>query len=158
MLSIRFDLAFQNVSEGDVVTISLVADHFAEFQLSFIMQITPVTASSKNCDLLAFSTECCNMNCIGEDYYHNDTVEITLLPGQQVGQTDIVTVDDEVVEFDKSLTVRIGHIIVSQGIDVQIERPNSSFIEIIDNDGNIKNLLLNAAICCVVQKHKLTCW
>jgi len=74
-----------------------------------------------------------------------------------VGHVNIVTADDEVVELNKSLTVRIGSIVVSEGIDVQIRRPNSILIDIIDNDGNIKNLLLNV-MCCVVQKHILTCW
>jgi len=157
VLNIRFDTAFQNVTEGDVITITLVADKRAEFQVSFTMQIIPITASSKIYHLLPLIPECYNMNCIGEDYYHKDTLEIILEPGQQVGHVDIATVDDEVVELNKSLTVRIGHIVVSEGIDVQIGQPNSSLIEIIDNDGNIKNLLLRFT-CGVTQKLMLTCW
>ena len=156
-MSIRFDPASQNVIEGDVVPITLVADHIAEFQVLFLVQIIPITASSKICHLLTLIRECYDMNCVGEDYYHNDTMEIALEPGQQVGDVNIVTVDDEVVELNKSLTVRIGSIVVSESIDVQIGRPNSILIDIIDNDGNIKNLLLNV-MRCVVQKHILTCW
>ena len=63
-------------------------------------------------------------------------MEIALLPGQLEGHVDIITVDDEVVELNKSLIVEIGFIVVSDSVAVIVERPNSSFIDIIDNDGN----------------------
>jgi len=46
-LSIKLAQAFQSVTEGDAVTITLSGDHVAEVMVSFIMQVTPVTASSK---------------------------------------------------------------------------------------------------------------
>ena len=63
-------------------------------------------------------------------------MKITLLPGQLQGHVDIITVDDEVVELNKSLNVEIGFIVVSDNVAVIVEMPNSSFMDIIENDGN----------------------
>ena len=63
-------------------------------------------------------------------------MKITLLPGQLEGHVDIITVDDEVVELNKSLNVEVGFIVVSDNVAVIVEMSNSSFIDIIDNDGN----------------------
>ena len=44
-LGIRFDQASQSVTEGDVVTISIIADHIAVANISIILQLSPLTAS-----------------------------------------------------------------------------------------------------------------
>jgi len=46
-MGIRFDQESQSVIEGDVVTVSVVADHISEVNVTIYVQVTPLTASGK---------------------------------------------------------------------------------------------------------------
>ena len=45
VMGIKFDQASQSVTEGDVVTILITADHIAVENISIILQLTSLTAS-----------------------------------------------------------------------------------------------------------------
>lgn len=47
VMDIRFDQESQSVIEGDVVTISVVADHISEVNVTIFILVTPDTASGK---------------------------------------------------------------------------------------------------------------
>jgi len=47
VLGIRFERASQNITEGDEVIVILVADHSAELDISFVLQVIPMTASGE---------------------------------------------------------------------------------------------------------------
>jgi len=47
VLGIRFEVASQNITEGDEVIVILVADNSAELDISFALQITSTTASGE---------------------------------------------------------------------------------------------------------------
>jgi len=47
VMGIKFDEELQSVIEGDVVTVSVVADHISEVNVTIFVQVTPITASGK---------------------------------------------------------------------------------------------------------------
>ena len=47
--------------------------------------------------------------------------------------------DDNIVEFNESLILRIGQVLTTQSIFTEVMQPNSTLIEIIDNDGTVEN-------------------
>lgn len=47
VLGIRFEVASQNITEGDEVIVILVADNSAELDIYFVLQITSMTASGE---------------------------------------------------------------------------------------------------------------
>ena len=44
-MGIRFDQTSQSVTEGDVVTILITADHIAVESITIMLELTPLTAS-----------------------------------------------------------------------------------------------------------------
>ena len=48
VVSIRFDQVSHNVTEGDTITILIIADHIAVENISIILQLISLTASGNN--------------------------------------------------------------------------------------------------------------
>ena len=46
-MGIRFDQESQDIIEGDVGTVSVVADHISEVNVTIYIQVTPITTSGK---------------------------------------------------------------------------------------------------------------
>ena len=46
-MGIGFDQESQNITEGDVGTVSVVADNISEENVTIYIQVTPITASGK---------------------------------------------------------------------------------------------------------------
>ena len=75
------------------------------------------------------------------DYYNNNSLSAVLIAGQLNTSVDITTVDDNIVELNESMIMRIEQILTTQSILIEVIQPNSTLIEIIDNDGTITKLL-----------------
>ena len=63
------------------------------------------------------------------------------MAGQLNTFVDISTVDDNIVELNESMILRIEQVLVAQSILIEVIQPNSTSIEIIDNDGTITKFL-----------------
>lgn len=72
------------------------------------------------------------------DYYYNNSINTVLVSGQRNTSVNIPTVDDNIVELNESLILRIEKLLLTN-IFTQIVQPNSILIEIIDNDGTVLN-------------------
>ena len=48
--------------------------------------------------------------------------------------------DDNIVELNESMIIRIEQVLTTQDILIEVIQPNSTLIEIIDNDGTITKL------------------
>ena len=73
------------------------------------------------------------------DYYYNNSISAILVSGQRNTSINISTVDDNIVELNESLILRIGQVLATQSIFTEVMQPNSTLIEIIDNDGSVEN-------------------
>ena len=73
------------------------------------------------------------------DYYYNNSISAVLVSGQQNTSINISTVDDNIIELNESLILRIGQVLATQSIFTEVMQPNSTLIEIIDNDGSVEN-------------------
>ena len=74
------------------------------------------------------------------DYYYNNSLSAILVAGQLNTSVDISIVDDNIVELNESMIIRIEQVLTTQDILIEVIQPNSTFIEIIDNDGTITKL------------------
>ncbi|XP_065911234.1 extracellular matrix protein 3-like [Dysidea avara] len=122
VMHIRFDQPLHKITEGDVAKVEIVSDHVAEVNISIIIQITSLTASVEN-------------------YYYNGTIVSTLISGYKNISISIATVDDNIVELNEVLEVRIVDIIAVPGVSVLILEPNTTSIEITNNDETLVSLL-----------------
>ena len=75
---------------------------------------------------------------LGSDYYNN-SISAVLVSGRNSTSVIISTVDDNVIELNESLILRIEQVLSTRGIInfTEVMQPNSTLIEIIDNDGTI---------------------
>ena len=71
------------------------------------------------------------------DFYYNNSLSAVLVAGQLNASVDISTVDDNIVELNESMILRIGQVSTATSIlnFVEVLQPNSTLIEIIDSDG-----------------------
>ena len=74
------------------------------------------------------------------DYYSNNSLSAVLIAGQLNTSVDITTMDDNIVELNESMIIRIEQVLMTQDILIEVIQPNSTLIEIIDNDGTITKL------------------
>ena len=72
-----------------------------------------------------------------DDYYYNDSITAVLVSGQWNTSVNISTVDDNIVELNESLILRIERVLATQIILTEVMQPNSTLLEIIDNDGTV---------------------
>ena len=75
-----------------------------------------------------------------DDYYYNNSLGAVLVAGQLNTSVDITTMDDNIVELNESMMIRIEQVLTTQDILIEVIQPNSTLIEIIDNDGTITKL------------------
>ena len=68
------------------------------------------------------------------DYHYNNSISAVLISGQWNTSINISTVDDNIVELNESFILRIEQVL-AQSISTEVLQPNSTLIEIIDNDG-----------------------
>ena len=61
------------------------------------------------------------------------------MSGQWNTSVNISTVDDNIVELNESFILRIDQVSTTTSIFTQTVQPNSTLIEIIDNDGTVLN-------------------
>ena len=75
------------------------------------------------------------------DYYYNNSLSAVLVAGQLNTSVDIPTVDDNIVELNESMIIRIEQVLTATSLlnFVEVLQPNSTLIEIIDSDGTILN-------------------
>ena len=73
------------------------------------------------------------------DYYYNDSISTVLVSGQWNTSVNVSTVDDNIVELNESFILRIEQVLTTTSIFTQTVQPNSTLIEIIDNDGTVLN-------------------
>ena len=140
VVSIRFDQVSHNVTEGDTITILIIADHIAVENISIILQLISLTASGNN--KVAKRIIMCFYYCwyyVVNDYYYNDSISTVLVSGQWNTSVNISTVDDNIVELNESFILRIEQVSTTTSIFTQTVQPNSTLIEIIDNDGIVLN-------------------
>ena len=71
------------------------------------------------------------------DYYYNNSISAVLVSGQWNTSINISTVDDNIVELNESSILRIKQVSATQSVFTEVMQPNSTLIEIIDNDGTI---------------------
>ena len=76
---------------------------------------------------------------LGNDYYYNNSTSAVLISGQKNTSINISTVDDNIVELNESLILRIEQVLATESIlnFTEVIQPNSTLIEIIDNDGTV---------------------
>ena len=75
-----------------------------------------------------------------DDYYYNNSLGAVLVAGQLNTSVDITTMDDNIVELNESMMIRIEQVLTTQDILIEVIQPNSTLIEIFDNDGTITKL------------------
>ena len=135
VVSVRFDQVSHNVTEGDTITILIIADHIAVENISIILQLISLTASGNNKVAMYFYY--CWYYLVN-DYYYNDSISTVLVSGQWNTSVNISTVDDNILELNESFILRIEQVSTTS-IFTQTVQPNSTLIEIIDNDGTLLN-------------------
>ena len=75
------------------------------------------------------------------DYYYNNSLSAVLVAGHLNTSVDIPAVDDNIVELNESMIIRIEQVLTATSLlnFVEVLQPNSTLIEIIDSDGTILN-------------------